>query len=70
MFMSLLITAHVTVTDYYGAAEDSLARRHICCQAKRTAASGLLARWRASTAGCIGKRSKDNISLGGAGNST
>ena len=45
MFMSLLITAPVTVTDYYGAAEDSLARWHSCCQAKRTAASGLLARW-------------------------
>ena len=46
MFMSLLITAPVTVIDYYGVAEDILARRHSCCQAKRTVASGLLARRR------------------------
>jgi choline-glycine betaine transporter len=46
VFTSLLITAPVTITDYYGAAEDSLARRHSCCQPKRTAASSLLTRQR------------------------
>jgi hypothetical protein len=38
VFMSPLITVPVTVTDYYGAAEDSLTRRHNCCQAKCMAA--------------------------------